>query len=117
MNHAKEIETNLAVIGLIDVGNSERTNGERALRVRIVALPRDRVDDRLAQLGLALERDVVAQLDVAAHVDRDLGRVLVLASQERRPFVLLVAQTDAKSIVNVRIYLDHVLVSIIYNKK
>lgn len=96
------------------VGDGERVDHERALHARIVVLPRDRVDDRVAELGLALERQIVAQLDLAEHIDRYLGRVLVLAAQERRPLVAFVAQTDAESIVDVRVDFNDVLVSIVY---
>ena len=97
----------------MNISNSQWTNDKSALHSRIAILPRDRVDNSLTELSLALESDILAELHVALHIDGDLGRVLVLAPQERRPLVVLVAHTQAEPVVDVRVDLDHVVVSVV----
>ncbi len=71
-------------------------------------LPLYGVDDRRVQVGLALDRDVVAELEIAADLDRDLGRVLVFSPAVGSPRVVRPAHAQAEPVVHVGIYFDGV---------
>ena len=78
LHHARQIVSDLTIVGRVNVVIVQRGNVNDSLRAGIVVFPLDRVDDGRMQVRLAFDCNVAAKFQLAFYFDRNFGCFLFI---------------------------------------